>query len=144
MVEPQSLEQKRVLVVDDERVIADTLTIIFKQAGYEAGAVYSAEQALELLAAWPAQVAVIDVRLPGMDGVDLAIRLKAEYPACKLILFSGNAATTDLLERARLDGHDFECLAKPVPPTDLLALLAGLFPPGRWPNQPLDAREIKS
>jgi DNA-binding NtrC family response regulator len=130
MVGPQSLDKIRVLVIDDERVIADTLTIIFKQAGYEAGTVYSAEQALELMPAWPAHVAVIDVRLPGMNGVDLAIRLKAEYPQCKIVLFSGNAATTDLLEKARVSGHDFDCLAKPVPPKDFLMLLADLFNDG--------------
>jgi CheY-like chemotaxis protein len=130
MLEIQLPGKKRVLVVDDERVIADTLRIIFEQAGYEADAVYSAEQALESLQKWPAQVAVIDVRLPGMDGVDLAIRLKAEYPECKIVLFSGSAATTDLLDEARLSGHDFDCLAKPVPPKDFLMLLADLFPDG--------------
>jgi CheY-like chemotaxis protein len=130
MLEPLSLRKKRILVVDDERIIADTLTTIFNQAGYEAGAVYSAEQALDLIQTWPAQVAVIDVRLPRMDGVDLAIRLKAEYPECKPILFSGNADTTDILEKARLSGHEFNCLAKPVPPADFLMMVANFFPEG--------------
>ena len=44
-------------------------------------------------------------------------------PNCKILLISGQAATADLLERARAQGHEFEILAKPVHPTDLLAKL---------------------
>jgi hypothetical protein len=46
-------------------------------------------------------------------------------PSCKILLFSGQAATADLLEKARMEGHEFEILAKPVHPTDLLAKLRG-------------------
>ena len=83
------IEPKRVLFVDDERVIADTLGIIFSNHGYVTRAVYSAEQALELMSDWLPDLAIIDVLLPGMNGIDLAIRLKAEYPDCRLSLFSG-------------------------------------------------------
>ena len=84
-----SFEPKRVLFVDDERLIADTLAIIFSSQGYETRAVYSAEQALELISDWLPNLAIIDVRLPGMNGIDLAIRLRAEYPDCIVSLFSG-------------------------------------------------------
>jgi CheY-like chemotaxis protein len=114
-------EQKRVLIVDDERLIADTLAIIFSNNGYAARAVYSAEQALELISDWPPDLAIIDVQLPSMNGVDLAIRLRVEYPDCKLWLFSGRASTGDLLELAHQKGHPFEIIAKPAPPDDLLA-----------------------
>ena len=80
--------------------IADTFAIIFSNEGYEARAVYSAEQALELISDWLPNLAVIDVRLPGMNGIDLAIRLRADYPDCRLSLFSGQASTADLLELA--------------------------------------------
>jgi DNA-binding response OmpR family regulator len=76
------IELKRVLFVDDERLIADTLAIIFSSQGYETRAVYCAEQALELISDWLPHLAIIDVQLPGMNGIDLAIRLKAEYPDC--------------------------------------------------------------
>jgi DNA-binding response OmpR family regulator len=75
------IKQKRVLIVDDERVIADTLAIIFSNKGYEARAVYSAEQAFELISDWLPGLAIIDVQLSRMNGIDLAIRLRAEYPA---------------------------------------------------------------
>jgi hypothetical protein len=56
-----------------------------------------------------------------MNGIDLAIQLKAEYPDCRLSLFSGQALTGDLLELARQNGHSFEILAKPVAPGEFLA-----------------------
>lgn len=58
--------------------------------------------------------------MPGMTGVDLAITMKKSIPSCKVLLFSGQAATIDLLEKARHEGHDFTTLTKPVHPTDML------------------------
>jgi len=55
----------------------------------------------------------------------VAIETRKKLPKCKVLLFSGQAATADLLERARAQGHEFDILAKPVHPTDLLAKLRG-------------------
>ena len=113
-------ETPRVLIVDDEHVIADTLKLIFANAGMEAMAVYSAEQAIALMMQWTPHSAILDVHLPGMSGIDLAIHMQAKYPRCGLTLFSGHIATADLLERAEKDGYHFDVLAKPVHPADLL------------------------
>jgi CheY-like chemotaxis protein len=122
-----SFEPKRVLFVDDERLIADTLALIFSSQGYETRAIYSAEQALELIPDWLPNLAIIDVRLPGMNGIDLAIRLRAEYPDCRVSLFSGQASTSDLLELARQNGHSFDIIVKPVPPAEFLAQASHLL-----------------
>ena len=53
--------------------------------------------------------------MPGLSGIDLAIQLKAQYPKCKILLLSGEAATLDLLRDARSQGHNFQLLQKPVP-----------------------------
>ena len=121
------LPEKRVLIVDDEHVIASTLTIIFSNAGYSARAAHSAEEALPLIAEWNPQVVILDVRLPGMNGVDLAMRLKVECPHCNVLLFSGDNSVADLLESARKQGHHFDLLAKPVPPSHFLNLAARFF-----------------
>ena len=113
-------EKSRVLVVDDEHIIADTLQAIFLNAGMEAMAVYSAEQAIVLVLQWVPNAAIIDVQLPGMNGIDLAIHLKRNYPDCALTLFSGHTATEDSLEKAEQDGYSFDVLAKPVHPAALL------------------------
>lgn len=113
----------RVLVADDEQVIANTLAIILNQAGFEAKAVYSGESALETIDEFQPNMLISDVIMTGMTGIEAAIKVRAKLPGCKILLFSGQAATADLLEKARAHGHEFEILAKPVHPTDLLAKL---------------------
>jgi CheY-like chemotaxis protein len=115
----------RVLVADDEQVIANTLAIILNQSGFEARAVYSGEKALELLDSFQPDMLISDVIMTGMTGIEAAIATRERRPNCKILLFSGQAATADLLEKAQLEGHKFEILAKPVHPTDLLAKLRG-------------------
>ncbi len=114
----------RVLVVDDEHVIADTLVVILRQSGYEATAFYNAQSALERIEAGCPELVISDVVMPGMSGVEMAVLIKERYPDCKVLLFSGNAAMVDMLASARQQGHDFELMAKPVHPSDLLAKIA--------------------
>jgi len=113
----------RVLVVDDERVIADTLAIILNQHGYDATAVYTGTAAVERARSIKPDLVISDVIMPDMNGIDAAVRIRGFLPSCKILLFSGQAATADLLENARGHGHEFEILAKPVHPQDLLAKL---------------------
>ena len=120
---------RRILIIDDEKPIADTLALIFRVQHYDARAVYSAESGIELLAEWRPDLAILDVILPEMSGIDFAIVIKENYPACHVLLFSGHANTTMLLEEAGRKGHQFEVLAKPVHPNVMLerasALLGG-------------------
>ena len=115
----------RVLVVDDERVIADTLAIILNQSGFNASAVYTGTAAVERAKEDKPDLIISDVIMPDMNGIEAAIRIRQLLPGCKILLFSGQAATADLLEKARQEGHEFEILAKPVHPQDLLAKLRG-------------------
>jgi CheY-like chemotaxis protein len=116
-----------ILIVDDETAIADTLVLIFNRSGYVANAVYSALDALDFIASNRPALVISDVVMPGMDGVALAKRICTQYSDCKVLLFSGNASTSDLLEQARKEGHTFEVLSKPVPPPQMLAKVACLL-----------------
>jgi len=120
---------RKILIVDDEPTIADTLALIFSSSGYESRTAYSAEQALEMLEEWLPDLAIIDVVLPGMNGIEFAIFLKASYPACQFLLFSGQPGTSGLLEEARKKGHLFEILAKPLHPSFMLATVADMLSP---------------
>ncbi len=117
------MREGRIIVADDEQVIANTLAIILNQAGFSAQAVYSGESALEALSSFEPDMLISDVIMPGMTGIEVAMRTREILPTCKILLFSGQAATSDLLETARAKGHNFEILAKPVHPADLLAKL---------------------
>jgi CheY-like chemotaxis protein len=109
-----------VLVVDDESVITDTLAEILNRSGYTAIPAYDAEEALEIALLMPPELLLTDVMLPGMNGIELAVRMRRIFPDCKILLFSGQAATTDLLASAARDGHRFDLLSKPIHPGDLL------------------------
>jgi DNA-binding NtrC family response regulator len=120
-------EKARILVVDDEPRIADTLAVIFEQAGYCARAVYNGVDALASIAALQAALVISDVVMPGLNGIELAKIIRASYPKCQVLLFSGNADTEQILRMAEQQGHEFEILAKPVPPLQMLAKVASLL-----------------
>ena len=111
-------------MVDDEHIIADTLAAILRLSGYEAAAVYDAHSALEHCDGGAPDVVITDVVMPGIGGLDLAIMLQQRYPHCKILLFSGQAATADILQDVKGRGYNFEVLAKPVHPHDLLSRLS--------------------
>lgn len=128
---------RKIMVVDDEETIADTLALIFSSNGYDARTAYSAEQALEVIEEWRPDLAIIDVVLPGMNGIEFAIFLKASYPDVHFLLFSGQPGTGTLLEDAKRKGHLFEILAKPLHPTFMLATVANMLT-----SPPLDGNHM--
>ena len=99
-----SQAKPKVLVADDERVIADTLAIILNQSGFEATAVYNGERAVEAARTLRPDMLISDVIMTDMNGIDAAITIRGMLPHCKILLFSGQAATADLLDRARVQG----------------------------------------
>jgi CheY-like chemotaxis protein len=117
----------RVLIVDDEHLIADTLLTILEQEGFSAHACYSGEEALKLCEELKPDILLCDVFMQGISGIELAIELTKKECKAKIVLISGRAATGDLLEVANRQGYDFEVLAKPVHPADLIQRLKQLL-----------------
>ena len=117
----------KVIIVDDETNIGNSLAAIFASRGYESKTAFSAEQAIEIIAGWEPALAIVDVGLPKMNGIDLAIALKNGHPSCRVLLFSGQPNTADLLAQAEADGHLFEIVAKPAHPTVMLGRAAHLL-----------------
>src|ERR1700721_3872222 len=120
-----------VLIVDDDQAIADTLAVIFRSHGYDARVAYSAEQAIDNIASCVPDLALLDVNLPGMNGIDLAIVMKANHPDCHMLLVSGHEKTGSLLEEAAKKGHMFDILPKPIHPTFILERAKGLLTASR-------------
>lgn len=113
----------RVLVVDDERLIASTVAAILNANGFEAVEAYSADEALAKVRSFQPDILLSDVLMPRMSGVELGIEVQREFPDARIVLFSGQAATSELMHKARLDGYDFELFPKPIHPDDLIARL---------------------
>ena len=109
-----------IFVVDDEQIIAETLTTILQKSGFAAKPFTDPREALAAARAETPDLLLSDVMMPELSGVDLAIAIRKECPKCRIMLFSGHAETADLLLSARERGCDFELLSKPLHPTDLL------------------------
>jgi CheY-like chemotaxis protein len=124
-------EDGRVLVVDDEKTVRQTLSLILKIHGYQTRTADSAEEALAVIADWTPHVAILDVCLPQMNGVELAGLIRRECPACQILLFSGRPESEGLLDEATRAGESFEILAKPVHPTFLLDWVGKRLPLSR-------------
>src|ERR1700683_503092 len=101
-----------VFVVDDEPVIAQTLYLILQRSGYAAKFFTNPKDALRAARTEAPDLLLTDVVMPELSGIDLAISVQKDCPNCKVLLFSGQADTVDLLSNARKRGHDFKLLPK--------------------------------
>jgi CheY-like chemotaxis protein len=109
-----------VLIVDDERLVADTLSEILKRFQYDAVPFYNGETAIEAAREQCPDIVLSDVIMPRLNGVETVLKIREICPHTRVILLSGNAATANLLQQAHSEGHDFELLAKPIHPDELL------------------------
>ena len=113
----------KVLVVDDEVLIADTIVAILQRNGFEATAAYNGTEAVELASSYCPDYVITDVLMPGMTGIETAKIVQQLCPEARILLFSGQAATTDLLTEARSEGLVFDLLSKPIHPRALIEKL---------------------
>jgi DNA-binding NtrC family response regulator len=114
---------RRVFVVDDRTLIAESLATILNEAGFRAMAFDDPTVALSAASIKCPDILISDVIMPRMTGIDLGIRIRNAHPECRVLLYSGQIHTADLLEKAKKQGHEFEILAKPVHPDELLEKL---------------------
>lgn len=119
----QTSTKPKVLIADDEKVIADTLAMILNQGGFDAKAVYTCQNALELAGDFRPDMLISDVIMAELSGVDAAIQIRAMLPEVRVFLLSGQGATPELVAQAQSDGQRFEILTKPLHPRDLLTKL---------------------
>jgi DNA-binding response OmpR family regulator len=114
----------RIFVVDDEYVIASTLAVILNKSGFSARCFTRPLEALAAAQSDIPDLLISDVAMPGLSGIDLGMQMRAQHPKCQVLLFSGRAATLDLLEGAR--NRSFHLLLKPAHPSEFLAEIAML------------------
>jgi len=120
---------QRVLVVDDDRLVADTLTLIFEKNGFRAKAAYSADEALQCSREFTPDLLLCDVTMPARDGLSLVEDMTRELPSCRILVLTGFYSNLKSInEQARKLSRPLGILTKPCLPSDLLreanALLA--------------------
>jgi DNA-binding NtrC family response regulator len=107
-----------VLIVDDEAEFLDTLVKRIKKRDVNVTGVESGEKALEFLAEEPVDVVVLDVRMPGMDGIETLRELKKRHPLVEVIMLTGHASLEVAIEGMELGAFDY--LMKPIDIDELL------------------------
>ncbi|MGE4504667.1 MAG: sigma-54-dependent transcriptional regulator [Desulfovibrionaceae bacterium] len=118
--------RRTILVVDDDPNILTVLEARLKASGYDCRTAPSAERALELMAACPAELVVTDVRMPGMDGEELLREVRARWPRVPVILLTAHGSIEGAVDSVRLGAADY--LTKPFDNKVLLGKIADYLP----------------
>src|SRR5215467_12579353 len=120
---PSGIKTKgRILIVDDELVVRDSLSKWFTSEGYMATPVASARLALEAVQQNEFDVALIDIKMPGMDGMELQGRLVDADPDLTLIIMTGYASVETAVQALKRGAYDY--ITKPVDPDELSHLVS--------------------
>jgi len=111
----------RLLVVDDEKGIRDALVQLFEYEGHEVAAAEDGHEGIEKAAELKPDVIFLDVKMPGLDGLDVLARLRADEPSALVVMISGHGTIDTAVEATRKGAYDF--LEKPLDSDRLLVTL---------------------
>jgi DNA-binding NtrC family response regulator len=132
----------KVLLVDDEIEFLETLVKRLKKRNLTVCGVGSGEQAIEILKEVPVDIAVLDVKMPGMNGLDTLRAIKASYPSIEVIMLTGHANVEVAIEGMRLGAFDY--LMKPMDIDELLYKLQDAYKKKQLREQGADVLADKS
>jgi DNA-binding NtrC family response regulator len=125
---PDAPQSFRVLVVDDDVRVADSLVQILNATGHQAVAAYSAEAAIKLADKFNPEAVVSDVVMGPVSGIELTNHIREHYPGCRILLFSGYASTKAFAQAFLTRGSNVQFLPKPVHPNRILEFLSACEP----------------
>lgn len=112
---------QKILIVDDDHLVADTLALIFKKSGFLALVAYSADEALASARTFFPDLLLSDICMPGRDGLSLIADITREHPACRIIAITGfYSKLENVLEHASNRVRPLGIVLKPCQPKDLL------------------------
>ncbi|MBW1975743.1 MAG: response regulator [Deltaproteobacteria bacterium] len=115
------MEKIKVLLVDDEKEFVDALRERLEIRDLPSGVAYNGEQALQIVEDEIPDVIVLDLKMPGIDGMEVLKRVRKAYPQVQVIILTGHGSEKDEEEARRLGA--FEYLQKPVDIDELVKLL---------------------
>jgi CheY-like chemotaxis protein len=119
---------RRVLVVDDEPLVADTLTAIFRKSGFQVETAYSAHQALMLAHEFGPELLICDIDMPLRDGLELMSDFGRELPGCPILVLTGlYNSLRRVQERATTLSQPVSILTKPCQPLELLREVSSIL-----------------
>lgn len=116
-----SAEQKRILIIDDDEDILETLQSLLKKKGFDAVTANSGSAAIKKAASEPINLALIDIVLPDIEGTQLLRKLKPTVPKMRKIILTGHATLDNAVNAVNLGADAY--LMKPVNPKELLRII---------------------
>jgi DNA-binding NtrC family response regulator len=123
-------EKAKILVVDDEEVVRLCLVRTFAGEHCNVEVVRNGNEALKLMGQRPFDVVLLDLRMPGMDGMAVLKTIKEKWPESEVIIITGYPAVESAKEAVTLGAYDY--LAKPVGPDDVINAANGAMLHKRW------------
>ena len=112
---------RRVLIVDDEPVVADTLRLIFEKNGFDSRCVYSVDEAMACAEDFDPELMLCDISMPQRDGMDLISAMDMAHPGCRILVLTGAYAyIARVRDQAILLRRRMPILSKPCAPAELL------------------------
>jgi len=110
-IKGESME-KKVLIVDDEERVVQSVTGVLEDEGFRVAAAKSGEEAIETFQRENPDVTLLDIWMPGMDGIEVLKRFKGMVPDCQVIMISGHATISTAMAAVKLGAFDF--IEKPI------------------------------
>jgi DNA-binding NtrC family response regulator len=123
-------EKTRILVVDDEEVVRLSHIRTLASAHCKVEVVPDGDQALHAMEQRPADVVLLDLRMPGMDGMAVLKAIKERWPETEVVIITGYPTIETAKEAVRLGAYDY--LAKPVGPDDVINVANGAMTQKKW------------
>ena len=120
----------RALIVDDEEVVRRCHLRVLSSERCEATAVRGGAQALEALQANPYDLVLLDLRMPGMDGLQVLRQIRSRWPECEVIVITGYPSLDTAKEAIRLGARDY--LSKPLEPADVIQAATSAIEHKQW------------
>ena len=111
----------RILIVDDETIVRDSLAAWFRQDGHQVDVAEGGKEALRLVSANRYDMAFLDIKMPGMDGLELQSRLAAADPELSIVLMTAYASVETAVKAMKNGAYDY--IVKPFDPDDLSMLV---------------------
>ena len=120
--------------MDDEPGVLSTLAMVLEQSGYKTLKSLTGQEAIDLASGVAIDLVLIDVNMPGINGIAVGREIRKKLPDCKILLITGSRDGSDGLIAARAEGLEFDVVAKPVPPEELLELISATLDTGGNPS----------
>jgi two-component system response regulator HydG len=126
-------EKMSIMIVDDERIIRESFLHWFEKYGHKVDAAASGPEALEKLEKTPFDLLFVDIKMPGMDGIELLGRVKEEYPETLVVIITAYGSIESAVKAMKLGAADY--LLKPFKPEQLSLLMEKLAQQKRFVSE---------